>query len=305
MFMRTVLFFLLFLLLNGCSLNNLFVKEEINKVTVVQYEPYMKHHRAYFTRTELQTIKDDQKYLYLYNEKENDLGILLHRKNQYILYSLSKPEKQALAINTNPKTTYTHVLKSFKRKGFNLITSVDTVGYIISVAPRKYKGVKTLLVEIRDYSHLQDLYKQAIKSYNADKIKNIKTKLPKQLVSAYYARYEKRAKTQVQRSQLQIIAQKLQMATEKEKSTKHKPYIYYLNDASFDELSAYMSENDTRDSLSHQQYTMLKGRASYLKEEKLLNEGSLEDLITAYKINKNPKYKKRIMSIMKDQQINK
>ncbi len=205
--MRTVVFFLLFLLLNGCSLNNLFVAGEINKVTVVQYEPYMKHHRAYFTRTELQTIKDDQKYLYLYNEKENDLGILFHRKNQYILYSLSNPEKQSLAVNVSPKTTYRHILKSFKRKGFNLITSVDTVGYIVSVAPRRYKGVKTFLVESQDYSHLQDLYKQAIKSYNADKIKNIKTKLPKQLVYEYYQRYEKRAKTQVQRSQLQIIAQ--------------------------------------------------------------------------------------------------
>ena len=304
MFMRTVVLFFFFLLLSGCSLNSLYVAGEINKVTVVQHAPYMKHYRAYFTRTELQIIKDDQKYLYLYNAKENDLGILLHRKDQYILYSLSKPEQQALAVNARPKTTYTHALKSFKRKGFTPITSVDTVGYIVSVAPRRYKGVKTLLVEIQDYSHLQNLYKRAIKSYNADKIKNIKTKLPKQLVYEYYHRYEKRAKTQVQRSQLQIIAQKLQMTTEEEKSTKNKPYIYYLNDASFDELSAYMSEDDTRDSLSYQQYTMLKGRETYLKEEKLLNEGSLEDLIAAYKINKNPKYKKRIMLLMKDTQEN-
>jgi len=304
MFMRTVVFFLLFLLLNSCSLNNLFVAGEINKVTVVHYAPYMKHHRAYFARTELQTIKDDQKYLYLYNEKENDLGILFHRKNQYILYSLSKPEKQALAMSTKPKTTYTHVLKSFKRKGFTPIISVDTVGYIVSVAPRRYKGVKTFLVESQDYSHLQNLYKQAIKTYNADKIKNIKTKLPKQLVLDDYKRYEKWAKTQAQREQLQIIAQKLQIKTKEEKHTQNKPYIYYLNDASFEELSAYISEDETRDSLSYQEYTMLKGRKTYLQEEKLLKEGSLEDLIAAYKTNKNPAYKKRIMSLMKDTQEN-
>jgi len=304
MFMRTVVFFLLFLLLNSCSLNNLFVAGEINKVTVVHYAPYMKHHRAYFARTELQTIKDDQKYLYLYNEKENDLGILFHRKNQYILYSLSKPEKQALAMSTKPKTKYTHVLKSFKRKGFTPIISVDTVGYIVSVAPRRYKGVKTFLVESQDYSHLQNLYKQAIKTYNADKIKNIKTKLPKQLVLDDYKRYEKWAKTQTQREQLQIIAQKLQIKTKEEKHTQNKPYIYYLNDASFEELSAYISEDETRDSLSYQEYTMLKGRKTYLQEEKLLNEGSLEDLIAAYKTNKNPAYKKRILSLMKDTQEN-
>ena len=304
MFMRTVILFVFFLLLNGCALNNLFVAGELNKVTVVQYAPYMKHFRAYFTRTELQIIKDDQKYLYLYNEKENDLGILLHRKNQYILYSLSNPEQQALAINAGPKTTHKHVLKSFKRKGFELITSVDTVGYMVSVAPRRYKGVKTLLVETQDYSHLQDLYKQAIQTYNADKIKNIKTKLPKQLVLDDYKRYSKRAKTQTQWAQLHIIAQKLQMTTEEE-NTQYKPYIYYLNDASFEELSAYISHKDTKKSLSYQEYTMLKGRKTYLQEEKLLNEGSLEDLIAAYKINKNPKYKNRIISIMKEQQENK
>ena len=297
--MRIVVLFLFFLLLSGCSLKNLFVAGEINKVTVVQHAPYMKHYRAYFARTELQIVKDDKKYLYLYNAKKNDLGILLHRKNKYILYSLSKPEQQALAIHASPKTTYKHVLKSFKRKGFELITSVDTVGYIVSVAPRRYKGVKTLLVEIQDYSHLQDLYKQAIKTYNADKIKNIKTKLPKQLVYDYYTRYEKRAKTPSQLAQLHIIAQKLQIKTQEE------TYTYYLHDASLDELSTYISQRATRNSLSYRQYTMLKGRKTFLQEEKLFNEGSLEDLINAYKVNKNPKYKKRIMSLMKDTQENK
>jgi len=297
--MHIVVLFLFFLVLSGCSLNNLFVAGEINKVTVVQHAPYMKHYRAYFTRTELQVIKDNEKYLYLYNVKEKDLGILFHRKNKYILYSLSKPEQQALFIQASPKTKYTHALKSFKRKGFNPITSLDTVGYLVSVAPRRYKGIKTLLVEIQDYSHLQDLYKQAIKTYDANKIKNIKTKLPKQLVYDDYKRYEKRTKSQAQRAQLQIIAQKLQIKTQEE------TYTYYLNDAFLDELSAYISQKAAKNSLSYQQYTMLKRRKTFLQEEKLFNEGSLEDLITAYKVNKNPKYKKRIMSLMKDTQENK
>ncbi len=313
MFMRKVVLLLFFLLLNGCSLNTLFVAGEIDKVTIVKYTPYMKHHRAYFTRTQLQIIKDDKKYLYLYNEKNNDLGILLHRKNQYILYNLSKPEQQALAINASPKTKYTHALKSFKRKGFNPITSLDTVGYLASESLRRYKGVKTLLVEVQEYSRLQNLYKQAIKTYNANKIKNIKTKLPKQFVYDYYKRYEKRAKTQAQLAQLQIIAQKLQIKTQEEliqeevsiPKSSEKPYVYYLHDASLDELSTYISKRATRNALSYHQYTMLKGRKTLLQEEELFNEGSLEDLIAAYKVNKNPKYKKRIMTLMKDTQENK
>ncbi len=297
--MRTVVLFLFSLLLSGCSLSSLYVPGEINKVTVVEYTPYMKHHRAYFTRTELETIKEDQKYLYLYNENKKDLGLLLHRKNQYILYNLTKPEQPALTLDANPKTTYTHVLKSFKRKGFAPVDSLYSVGVIVSVAPRRYKGVKTLLVEVQDYSHLQDLYKQAIRTYNANGVKNIQTKLPKQLVYDYYRRYEKRAHTRRQLAQLQIIAQKLQMKTQEE------IYTYYLHEASLDALSTYLAQKDTRASLSYHQYTLLKRRKTLLQDERLFNEGSLEDLIAAYKINKNPKYKERIMSLMKDTQENK
>ena len=78
-----------------------------------------------------------------------------------------------------------------------------------------------------------------------------------------------------------------------------------MHDAPLDELSTYISQRATRNSLSYRQYTMLKGRKTFLQEEKLFNEGSLEDLINAYKVNKNPKYKKRIMSLMKEQQENK
>lgn len=296
--MRTVVLFLFSLLLSGCSLSSLYVPGEINKVTVVEYTPYMKYHRAYFTRTELKPIKEDQKYLYFYDEKEKDLGLLLHHKNQYILYNLSKPEQPELVLHAGPETTYSHVVRSFKHKGFTPIASLDTVGYIVSVAPRRYKGVKTLLVEIQNYSRLQELYKQAIRTYNANMIKNIQTKLPKHFVYDHYRRYENRAHTRTQLAQLQIIAQKLQIQTREEN------YIYYLNDASLGALSAYLAQKDTRASLTYHQYTMLRRRKTSLEEEKLFNEGSLEDLIAAYKINKNPKYKKRILSLMKDQQKN-
>lgn len=296
--MRTVVLFFFLVLLNGCSLNRLYVPGEINKVTAVEYTPYMKHHRAYFTRTELETIKEDQKYLYLYDKKKKHLGILLHRKNEYILYNLSNPEQPALTLHTDPKTSYTHVLKSLKRQGFAPVDSLYDVGVIASVAPRRYKGVKTLLVEVQDYSHLQDLYQQAIRRYNADGVKSIQTKLPKQLIYEYFRRYENRARTQKQLAQLQIIAQKLQI------KTREEIYTYYLHEAPLDALSAYLSQKETKASLSTRQYTLLKRRKKSLQEAKLFYEGSLEDLIAAYKINKDPKYKKRILSLIKEKQEN-
>lgn len=297
--MRTVVLLLFFFLLSGCSLDSLYVPGEINKVTVVKYTPYMKHHRAYFTRTELEPIKEGQKYLYLYDKKKKEVGFLLHRKNDYMLYNLTKPEQPALTLCADPKTTYAHILKSLKRKGFTPVDSLSSVGVIASVAPRRYKGVKTLLVDVQDYSHLQELYKKAIRTYNANEIKNIQTKLPKQLVYEYYRRYEKRARTQRQLAQLQIIAQKLQIKTQEE------IYTYYLKDADLDALSDYLSQKETRASLSYRQYRLLKKRKQFLQEEKLFNEGSLEDLIAAYKKNKNPKYKERILLLIKEEQENK
>ena len=296
--MRTVVLFFFFLLLSGCSLNRLYLPGEINKVTVVEYTPYMKHHRAYFTRTELEPIKEDQKYLYLYDKKKKHVGLLLHRQNDYILYNLTKPEQPALIVETDPETSYSHILKRLKRQGFTLVDSLYSVGVIVSVAPRRYKGVKTLLVEVQDYSRLQDLYKKAIRTYNADGIRDIQTKLPKQLVNDYYRRYEKRARTRRQLAQLQVIAQKLQITTQEE------TYSYYLKNADLDALTAYLSQKETRGSLSSRQYRLLKKRKRLLQEEKLFNEGSLEDLIAAYKKNKDPKYKERILTLIKEKQEN-
>lgn len=296
--MRTAVLFIFLILLSGCSLDRFNVPGEIDKVTVVRYAPYMKHYRAYFTRTALEPIKEDQKYLYLYHKEKKDLGFLLHPQDDYILYTLTKPEQPALKLRADPETTYSRVLKSFKRKGFTPIDSLDSVGIIVSVAPRRYKGVKTLLVDVQDYSHLQDLYKKAIRTYNANGIKDIQTKLPKQFIYDYYRRYEKRAHTRRQLAQLQIIAQKLQI------KTREEIYTYYLKDADLDALSAYLSQKETRSSLSTRQYKGLKRRKKYLQEEKLFNEGSLEELIAAYKKNKNPKYKERIMLLIKEKQEN-
>ena len=345
--MQKILLLLFFFLLNGCSLNSILALGEVDKTQVVKYSPYVKHYRAYLTRTHLKSLRNGKKYLYFYNKKEKDLSILVYRRNQYILYSLYHPKKRAIVFNTTQRTRYRHIAKKLKQKHY-LPTSCTKIACVPHVALRRYKGIKTLRIEVKDYRRLQNIYKKAIRTYNAKGIKSIRTKLPKQLISAYFNRYKKRAKTQKQLEQLQIIAVKLQLASakniakkikkdplktgkkEEKKVTEEKiieepqkeevkvvevimekpkkttkPYYYYLRSASYGELNSYLSDEDARNDLTYNQYNTLQKRRNVLKEEKLLRDGSLEELIAAYKKNKDPRYKTKILLLMKKVQENK
>ena len=321
-------------------MNTLFMQGEVDKVTVVKYTAYMKYHRAFFSRDQLEVIKDGKKYLYLYHQKNNDLAILLHRNKQYVLYNLSDPKQKVLSVKVKSNKKYTYALKSFKRLGYKIISSPATKGFIVSVSHQRYKGIKTLLVEAKDYTRLLELYQKAIKTYDASTIKNIKTKLPKVLISDYYMHYKKRASGHKQLTQLSIIAKKLELkgpalpkdphaagqtetvegledelawyeSAEEEaheisaNELSGKPYQYYLKDAELSELSLYLSKETTQGALSHSQYSTLKQREKSLQETKLISEGTLNELIAAYKVNKKPEYKERIMSLMKEKQEHK
>jgi len=356
--MQKILLFFIFLF-HGCSINTLFPGGEVNKVMIVKYLPYMKHHRAYFNRDHLENIQG-RKYLFLYNHKNHDLAVLFHNQDKYILYNMSKPKLKPLIGYPKKTTTIKTVLRSFKHKGFQPIQSLSSIGYITTVAKRRYKDIKTLLIETKDYTRLQALYKKAIKNYNASTILHIKTRLPKSLIYTYYRFYKKHAKSKMQLAQIQIIGEKLhiekksttpsrknsqkiskknikkelnliksihtlplkrevkeipkvtEIKIQKEEIAKitelkeiippAKPYKYYLYQSSLAELSSYISNSTTKNALTYSQYTALTHRQSVLKEKKLFNEGSLEELIAAYKINKNPKYKERIMLLMKEKQ---
>ena len=353
--MRNITLIVILFLLNSCSLNNPFLSEELDldKVTVVKYAPYVKHHRAYFTRTSLVPLAGKQKYRFFYHSKKRELGVLLHRKNKYLFYNFTKPEAPVLSLRTT--MSYADALKVFKRQGYKT-RNLQHLGYIPKVALRLYKGVKTLMIEVKDYSRLKRLYLRAIKNYNVTKIKSIKTLLPKSLIYADYKNYKNHAKTEAQKDALRFIANKLSFnsllakkkyfakkvrnvtpapkesketqKTEKnedevqikeatqdispdivpEKSVSIKPkkvtktYSYYLQSASYNELRRYLVKPETSASLSYGQYKTLQKHLAVLKEEKLLNSGSLEELIAAYKVNHNPKYKALIMLLIKDKQ---
>jgi len=295
---------------------------ELDKVHVVKSNSYVKYYRAYFQRSHLQTIQKGQKYLFFYNKQTKDLAILLHPKNKYVLYSFSHPNL-VIKINSDRKHGYRHMLKVLKRKGYR-VTSPHSVGYTTHIALRRYKKVKTILVEVKDYQHLQSLYKKAIRTYNAKGIKHIKTRLPKVLIDSYFTKYKAQATTWEQLKQLEIIASKLRLnepasskeeipqkkeietetTTDTDKHNIEQLYTYYLKSASYYELNNFLSTSDAKINLDTIQYNHLKTRNNQLKEKNLLENGSLEELIEAYKKDKSPKYKKKIMERIKEIQQN-
>ncbi|HIQ26920.1 MAG TPA: hypothetical protein EYH42_00290, partial [Sulfurovum sp.] len=135
--MRKTWLLLFLLLLSGCSLNTLFLQNEIDKVTVVKYTPYTKHHRAFFARDQFKIIKNGKKYLYLHHKKTNSLAILFHKNNSYILYNLSNPEAKAYSVQAKTKKSYTHALKSFKRQGYRTLAYPASKGFIVSVSHQR------------------------------------------------------------------------------------------------------------------------------------------------------------------------
>jgi len=347
-----VFFFLIFL--HGCSLNNLFLNEEIDKVTVVSYTSYVKHHRAFISRSNLKILKNGKKYLYLYKKKTNDIAVLVQRRNTFFLYTLSNPRQKVHSLYVPKKRKYRYAVKYFKSMGYKTISSPSTNGFILTVSHKRYKNIKTLLFESKDYTRLLKLYQKAISRYNSNKIKNIKTQLPKSLIFAYYKRYKKRTKNPKKLAHLKIIAHRLQIKgpvlakkvtqtssiavketkktvkeqEEPQETSKHKetsswydfgttetekepviqkkpaslPYLYYLNNASLSALHTYLSKYTTKKSLSASKYSALRLREKSMEEKKLLKTGTLEELIAAYKRNKNPKFKQRILSLMKEKQ---
>ncbi len=319
----------LLLLLNSCSLDSLIALGEVDKVQVVKKNASYAQYRAYFTRTQLKPIKNNQKYLYFYNKTKKDLAVLLHRYDNYILYSLYHPEAPHMTFKAKKHTRYTHIQRALKKQGY-LLSSPHAVGATSKVGLRKYKGIKTLLIEIKDYRNLQKKYQKAIHSYDARSIVKIKTQLPHVLIDNYFKTYQKKASSEAQRKQLDLIADKLHLHTPESKNNnaqeeeikvqealakeipeetvapsaipENAPFKYYAQEASYHELETYLNDSKTKDSLTFNQYTQLTQRYTALKDKKMLKDGSLEELISSYKTNKNPKYKKRILELMKEAQ---
>ncbi len=308
-------------LLNGCALNRLFLFDEIDKVNVVKYTPHVKVHRAYFTRTDLKPIIKGKRYLFLYHPRRKALVVLLRKPNRFLLYTLTTPHKAARPLYTK---SVRQTLRKLYKEGYKSVKSLQQLGFSVKVGKRRYKRVKTIMIELHDYRALKALYRRAIKHYRYATVASVDEHLPKPMIEGYLKSVYAKAKNPAQRSELAKIARKLGIALhgathtpapthtthptslqpeEPQESDPIEPlYPYYLRQASLTELDHYLKSSKSYSELTNGERQMLTHRLTQLKQEKMLKDAPLEDLIAAYKENKDPRFKARILERIKELQ---
>jgi hypothetical protein len=293
-------------LLNGCALNQLFLSDEIDRVNIVKYTPYVKEHKAYFTRSRLRPVWKGKKYLFVYSPKKKDLSILLHKENTYLLYSFTRPKSKVRKFTASSERSLWYALH---KAGYTQAKDLTKLGFVVHTGMRRYKNVKTLMVDVKDYRPLKKRYEEAIRTYDASKVSGIDTHLPKRMIIDYFTHYFKQAQTAEQKEAMYKIAAKLELGIQKEANdtteTQIEPlFPYYLHHASIEEIENYLKAPKTRETLSYGEYTLLEHRLSTLQKKRLLEEGSLETLIAEYKKNQDPEFKKHILARIKQLQEN-
>ena len=302
--MKKALLFAVFLFFHGCSINQLFLTDEIDTITTVQQSHFVRHNRAYFSRTDLLPLSGKKPFLLLTHKEHHDLGVLLHRGNTYLLYRFFSPSKPPLRFKTN----HHHLLKKLSRYGYIPLVNPQKQGYVVHSGPRRYKGVKTYLIDITDYSKLKTHYQDAIQNYRSNMLSNIHDRLPKELIEPYLRYYSQKADTEEKKKEIVRIADKLHISLDEKESplpllsgNNEHSYHYYRYRASMYELGNYLNSPQSRVTLTPAQYTILQHRLGTMQQEKLLHEGSLETLIAAYEENHDPRFKRRIMELLKAQ----
>jgi hypothetical protein len=303
LYVKHVFLLIVLLAIHGCSLNQLFLTDEIDKITIVKHTSWIKHNRTYFTRANLKVLRNGTPYLLFLNQQKQDLGVLLHRGNTYIFYHFFAPSKKPFLLHGSRK----HVFSFLYRHGYHILETPESAGYAVRTGPRRYKGVKTYLIDITDYSKLKKRYEKAIRTYHSKMISDIRESLPKRMIEPYLRYYWQRAKSETQKKALKRIAKKLHIVFEQPdipvpvSISEQTPYHYYRYRASMYELGNYLQSVESRAALTPAQYTLLQHRLQTLQKEKLLEEGSLETLIAAYEKNHDPRFKQRILELLKNQ----
>ena len=316
--MKKLLLLVTLFIFSGCSVNQLFLYDEIDKVHIVNYSSYVKERRAYFTREGLLPIRHGKKYLFLYHPKSRHLYVLLRKRRYFLLYDMSAANREPKKFTTSSTRK---VLRKLRRYGYRTPKNITKLGYVVRTGLRRYKGVKTLMIDVKDYRTLKRRYEEAIRTYNPSKVSGIRTPLPKKMILSYFTSYYKKARTPQQKAALQKIARKLRLGiatktngtpqvqeepqqTQPEKSEQPELieplFPYYLKQAPIDELEEYLDTTQSHSELTRGERSLLEHRLEKMKKEKLIAEAPLERLIEAYKRNQDPAFKKHILARIKE-----
>lgn len=257
--MKKLLLLSALFMFTGCSINQLFIKDEIDKVNIVKYTSTMKEHRAYFTREGLRPLLHKKKYLFLYHPKHHHLYVLFKKRDYYLLYNLSIPKREPQKLKASSTRKILHLLKKY---GYQYPNDLKKLGFIVHTGLRRYKGVKTIMIDVKYY----------------------KSKTLKQ-------------KKALQKNTTNIEIDNTQK--EDEHDLIQPLFPYYLQQASLTELEHYLSTDRSKE-LTQGERSLLEHRLENMRKQKLLQEASLETLIEEYKKNQDPEFKKHIQARIKE-----
>ncbi|MCF6205856.1 MAG: hypothetical protein L3J47_03020 [Sulfurovum sp.] len=257
--MKKIMILSVLLLMQGCSLNQLFLGNEIDTVHTVRHTSKVKEYRAYFSRENLKPVLHGKKYLFLSHTKyPHSLWVLLHRKDRFLLYNMTA-SRQSPKIFTH--TSVKKLLRKLVKNGYRQVPHPQKIGFVVHTGLRKYKGIKTIMIEVKRYtSRLKEGKGGKMPSTSTDK-----------------------TSTQERIEPL---------------------YPYYLHHASASELEAYLKNPKNTRELSYGERDLLEHRLATLKKEDFLENASLEELISEYKKNGDPEFKKHILVRIKELEEN-
>ena len=114
--------------------------------------------------------------------------------------------------------------------------------------------------------------------------------------------FPKRTKSHLHPSQKKVQALRRKQNTYAKIHTFPKTYLYYLRSASLPELRRYLDSGKAAEDLSLREYTLLRARRKGMEEDALIRYGSLKELIAAYDKTRNPRFKARILELMKQEE---
>jgi len=293
-------------LLNSCSLDSILALSQINKIQKVRSTSYTKEYRGYFARKNLKPVTRGRKFIFYYNRHKKDLAVLTHPKGEYIVYSITRSPNKVLHINSSRKKGYRYTNRLLRKRGYRQITPTS-VGYKTYISRRIFKGHKTYYLRAINYQKLIYRYKQAIRTYNYNKVKHIKTKLPHTFIASYFKLYQTSAKTAKEKTQIKLIGIKLNLIKdtiskqEKPSNDTKSPSMYeqYSKCTSYTKLHKFLHSKKAKESLSYAEFSRLTYKEAKLREDELLKHGSIEELIAEYKRTNNPRYKQKAMQLIK------
>jgi DNA-binding phage protein len=301
LFSFIVVFTIIFL--SGCNTSLPWLQNRVvDKVYVVSVDKGVKRFRGYFRRDSLYRFDDGKRTRFLYHPKRHEAALLLHRKDGYYLYPFRLKHAKPVRYG-NARTSLSEAMRKFASYGYRHMVQPEANNFIITTGLRRYKGYKTVMVELADYHNLHQHYLDALKRKDFATLMRLPD-IPSQLIRETLVRTYRSETDPTLRKRLEKVADKLGIKLPlSQKNDPKKLFDYYLRHASSEELRQYLNTTRTNGELDTVSRRALQQRLHQLEYERLLKEGNLDRLIEAYRKYKDPRLKARIMELMNQKKL--